>query len=128
MSISYVEIINSASLYAEGEHEVDWRNAASCAYYAAYHRAHLSVSVCPDNSHLKMGSHERLTERFNLQKTTPAKSISYIIQAMKRQRHIADYEISGHFVKSIGINQVAQFAALEERLKAFDISHTSKTA
>lgn len=128
MSISHIEIIKSASTLSEGEGEVDWRNAASRAYYAAYHRALLSVSACPDNSHLKMGSHERLTDRFDLLKTTPAKSISYVIQSMKRHRHIADYEIAGHFVKSIGVNQVAQFDALEERLAAFDLSHSSKTA
>lgn len=99
--------------------EMNWRNSASRAYYSAYHAAQDHVDNCPDNSHLHMGAHERLSNRFELENSQPARSISYILVAMKRVRHQADYDIADGFSKDIAVKQLAQLPLLQSRLQAF---------
>jgi uncharacterized protein (UPF0332 family) len=128
MSVTYSDFYNFAANLAAGANEIEWRNSASRAYYAAFHRAQETVDLCPDNAHLKMGSHERVTDRFDLHKSVPAKSISYVLQSMKRIRHCADYEIADEFAQSLAVNQVAQYVALVSRLDAFDSTFQAKKA
>lgn len=128
MSVTYRDIFEFAKALADNDSEIDWRNCAARTYYAAYHRAKQSVNVCPDNSHLKMGDHERLTVRFQLHDAKAARSIAYVLQSMKRVRHTADYEIEDAFEKSLAVNQLNQFNSLVDRLNSFDHVHGTKTA
>lgn len=123
MSVSSLEFLDSAKSLLPGLNEIDWRNATSRAYYSAYHSALEVVDLCPGNANHKMGSHERLSERFSLHPAKGAKSIAVVLQSMKRFRHIADYEISDPFEHSIATNQIAQCAALRDRLVAFENTH-----
>lgn len=128
MSAKIESIHALAASLAEGESEAEWRSASSRAYYAAYHRALISVVSCPENSHLKMGSHERITDRFLLDGSNAARSIAYVLGSMKKQRHIADYEIDGDFFQCYARSQVSNFDALSDRLDSFDALSQVKSA
>lgn len=128
MSVTYEDFFEFAKPLADNTAEIDWRNSAARTYYAAYHRAMQSVDICPDNAHLKMGSHERLSARFDLHHAKVARSISYMLQSMKRVRHLADYEIHENFEKSLAVNQLSHLNTLIDRLNSFDNMHKTKTA
>jgi len=128
MTIKPSDFLHAAKVSTASELEVDWRNATSRAYYSAYHRAHQSVDLCPENGHLHMGSHERLADRFSRHEARVAKSIAIILQSMKRYRHSADYDIGDPFDRSIATNQVAQAGVIAQKLDAFDESHRAKSA
>lgn len=104
MCNSAQDFLNSAQILATGTLEIDHRNAASRAYYAAFHNCSSVKQLCPDNAHLKIdaGEHTRLILRFReYPKDQPgsalARGISYILAQMKSDREDADYEISNDF-------------------------------
>ena len=123
MSVDYSDFFNLAKKLIEGTDEIDWRTSASKAYYSAYHLAQTAVDLCPDNQHLAMGSHERLSERFILKNTTPAKSISYMLTSMKRTRRTADYDMDNDFTKSDAIDQLSALAKFTDKVLSFQKAH-----
>lgn len=128
MTVSYQDFEKFAAGLLTSSSEMDFRMSAARAYYASYHRALQSLHYCPDNSHLQMGSHERVTERLIAHGTLPAKSIAYVLKSMKKIRHIADYEITTTFDKCDAENQISQHQAVVKRLDAFDQSCAAKLA
>jgi uncharacterized protein (UPF0332 family) len=128
MSVSIQEILDFASKLASEGAEIDWRNSVGRAYYAAYHRAKITVVLCPSNDHLKMGDHERIHERFDLHGTKSAKAISIALQNLKRYRRMADYEIGDPFEKSLAIMQIENCKRLFDRLVAFENLNKSQLA
>ncbi|MFL6672907.1 MAG: hypothetical protein ACJ8LG_06425 [Massilia sp.] len=128
MSVTFNDILESSETLALGEAEIDWRNSVSRAYYAAFHRARNSAHFCPDNGHLRMGAHEALSNRYELHGKHGAKSISVVLQAMKRNRHQADYDLCGEFDRTLCSEQIAQCKNLVERLVSFDNANQLKSA
>ena len=128
VSVTYEEFMTLATKLAEGDSEIEWRNAAARAYYAAYHRAHMAVDLCPENGHFSMGSHERLAERFQAHGSNGAKSIAYILAAMKKIRVSADYEIFDPFESTAAINQISQVKVFAEKIQSFENTYREKTA
>lgn len=128
MSVTVDEILASAETLSAGTTEMDWRNSVSRAYYAAYHRAQASAHHCPDNSHLVMGAHEALSGRFELHGALGAKSISIVLQSMKRLRRIADYELGCRVEQATAAEQVAQCKVFKDRLNSFDMTSAQKLA
>jgi len=102
--------------------------SAGRAYYASFHRASSSVKFCPDNSAYAMGSHTRVTDRLIMHGAKQAKSIAYVLQAMKKVRHSADYELKGNWNVCNAVNQLAQHKVVVQRLDAFDASEGEKIA
>lgn len=121
MTVSASYFLQFAIPLSNGSTEIEWRNGASRAYYAGFHRALLSVSYCPDNSNYKMGDHERISERFKLEGSKKAKSIAYVLEAMKKHRRMADYEIDDPFFQHSAQNVVALYSQLEKHLNEFDM-------
>jgi uncharacterized protein (UPF0332 family) len=128
MSVDYQSFAEFASKLLSSESEIDWRMSAGRAYYASYHRALLSTQYCPENSHLAMGSHERVSDQFIKHGTTSARSIAYILQSMKRLRHIADYNLQNKFDRGNATSQLAQHKLMVQKLDQFDSQAISKTA
>ncbi len=98
------DFLGSAQSLVAGALEIDHRNAASRAYYAAFHNCSSVKHLCPDNAHLHInaGEHKRLILRFReYPKKQPgsnlALGISYMLEKMKSDREDADYEISVDF-------------------------------
>lgn len=128
MSVDYRAFADIANNLLSGVDEISWRMAAGRTYYASYHRSLQSVQHCPDNAHLAMGSHERVTDRFISQGSVGAKSIAYVLQAMKKVRHVADYDINEPFEKCSAENQLCQHKLLVQRLENFDKLMCAKSA
>jgi len=128
MTVSFQSFADFASSLISSDHEIDWRMSAARAYYASYHRARLSVDFCPDNSNLRMGSHERITDRFTAYGSNGSKSLAYVLLAMKKVRHTADYELDDPFERSSAVNQIAQHKAVVQKLDSFDAAASAKSA
>jgi uncharacterized protein (UPF0332 family) len=128
MSVTVQEILAFAEQLAQGSSEMEWRDSTGRAYYAAFHRAQQAVDLCPDNSNLRMGDHERVHARFDLHGAKAAKSISIVLQAMKRYRRCADYEISDGFERTIATSQVEQCKRLFDRIDSFEQAHRDVAA
>jgi hypothetical protein len=128
MSVDYRAFAEFAEGLLGTDTEISWRMSAARAYYASYHRSKKSADHCPDNAHLHMPSHERLTERFLAYGTPGAKSIAYVLQTMKKVRHIADYELDDPFERCGAVNQLAQHKVLVQKLDSFDAMILAKSA
>ena len=128
MSVNYNDFFELAKQLEPSEKEIDWRTCAARTYYAAFHRASTTALLCPDNENFKMGSHERLTDRFELHKSKNALAIAYVLKGMKKVRHVADYELDGVFFKGMSSSQIATYNSLLDRLNSFEEANTAKTA
>lgn len=128
MSVTHQDFEDFASKLTSSADEIDWRMSAARAYYASYHRAKLSIKFCPDNSHLAMGSHEKVSDAFKLHGSPAARSIAYVLMTMKKNRVLADYELGDPFDQSLAVNQLAQHRALTGKLDLFDQISSQKTA
>lgn len=128
MTVDFRAFADFAEGLIDREDEISWRMSAGRAYYASYHRALQSVDQCPDNENLRMGSHERVTDRFLAYGTNGAKSIAYVLQAMKKVRHVSDYDLEDPFEKCNAVNQLAQHKVLVQKLDSFDSVAKAKTA
>jgi uncharacterized protein (UPF0332 family) len=128
MSVDFGSFAGFASPLVTSESEIDWRMSTGRTYYAGYHRALLSTKFCPDNSHLGMGSHERVTDQFMKQGTIQGRSIAYVMIGMKKLRHIADYAIEQDFSQPDAVNQLSQYKVLVAKLNEFDAQFGEKTA
>lgn len=128
MTVDFNAFAEFAAGLIERDDEISWRMSAGRAYYASYHRALRSVGQCPDNENFHMGSHQRVTDRFLAHGTNGAKSIAYVLQAMKKVRHISDYELEDPFEKCNAVNQLAQHKVLVQKLDSFDSVATAKSA
>lgn len=128
MSVRHSDFVLLATKLCGGDSEIEWRNAAARAYYAAYHRASMAVDLCPNVDHLSIGSHERLARCFDAQGSKGAKAISYVLASMKKVRVSADYEIDDPFEVALAENQIAQAIAFDQKIQSFENTYRSKTA
>jgi uncharacterized protein (UPF0332 family) len=119
MSVTHDDYRDFAQKLVRSKDEIDHRNAAGRAYYAAYHLSGTILDRCPNNDHLAMGSHERITERLRLQGSPLAKSLMYILTSMKSTRKTADYEIADPFPATEAENQLKLYAAYAIKVAEF---------
>ncbi len=93
--------------------EFDYRNAASRAYYAAFHCCYAETSRCPTPKETgKIGSHDLIYQQFkDLVGTGPEvfllKSMAFVAQSMKAFRQRADYHIEMPFDASDSKQQLS---------------------
>lgn len=128
MSVDHKDFAQIANILAQGSSEIEWRVSASKAYYSAFHHAQKSADLCPSNSHLGgMGDHQRLSNRYELLNTKGAKSISYALNAMKKVRHIADYELNDAFQQSMAEKQLSDLRIFSQRIVSFEDQNRLKT-
>jgi uncharacterized protein (UPF0332 family) len=97
MGISCGEFLSSALTLLGGTNEVDYRNAASRGYYAAYHACIPVAKYLPDYADVSGGSHKRLIERLCASNNMKHKTLGYSLQQIKALRGLADYEINDDF-------------------------------
>ena len=128
MSVTHIDFGEFAAKLLSSEAEIDWRMSAGRSYYGAFHRAQLSVHLCPDNENLRYASHERVSDRFMRHKTMPARSIAYVLQGMKKIRSVADYELGDNFTQKEAVNQEATYQVLVKKLDEFDTASNPKSA
>ena len=97
MPVTPNELLDAAKVIGRGEAEVDWRNATSRAYYAAWHRClpigrSVGLSARPGQ-----GVHQQLIETLTGNRNTTLKSLGYMLRQCRDFRVEADYEIETDF-------------------------------
>ena len=99
MSVTPDEILDSAKALGLGNTEIEWRNAVSRAYYAAYHRCRLIVeSLDPNLDATKASGHAAVIDVLTeLGSSNTQKAIGYKLSVCRVQRNVADYDIGCDF-------------------------------
>ena len=99
MPVTPDEILRSAITLGGGEAEVDWRNACSRSYFAAFHRCRKIAEAF--EPHVELGGsdthrlvYEILTERSNKPNSVGA---GYMLDQCRKLRNRADYDINDEF-------------------------------
>lgn len=102
MAVTPEALLAAADAIGQGNSEADWRNAASRAYYAAYHRcrsvaqdARLSLSET-GSVHTALVS--VLTHGLN---PNSLKSLGYMLDQCRLRRADADYQIHQDFPREL---------------------------
>lgn len=95
MSVTPNELLEAAKAIGRGDSEVDWRNAASRAYYAAWHRC-LPIGRSVGLS-AGRGVHRQLIETLEQDRNMTLKSLGYMLRQCRKLRVKADYEIETDF-------------------------------
>ena len=94
MSATPEEILDVAEEYSEGAREVDWRNAVSRAYYAAFHRCLELARVERVNVAPSVSEHAALVEGLqDMANAAPLRKAGVILDHCRRRRRKADYEL-----------------------------------
>ena len=99
MAVTVEAMMHAAEDIGSGRAEIDWRNATSRAYYAAYHRC-LSVAKDLDPTiDSKDGSgHVRVSRKLEEpSNSNMARSLGYRLEQCRIGRQKADYEIDDTF-------------------------------
>lgn len=108
MSVTYQQFLDSAKLFLSGLSEMDYRNAASRGYYAAYHICLKLGKKYPDFIDDRAGLHEKLIRKLESAKDRNIMSIGYILRMCRSSRKKADYLLDDIFSKKeaeLTINQ-----------------------
>ena len=97
MPVTPNELLDAAKVLGRGEAEVDRRNAASRAYYAAWHRClpigrSVGLSAQPGQ-----GMHQQLIGTLTGNRNPALKSLGYMLRQCRDLRVEADYEIETDF-------------------------------
>ena len=102
MAVTPEELLDAATKLERGNSEADWRNAASRAYYAAYHRCRgvaqdVRLSVPDGGSH-----HVALADALMHGANAPIRRIGHMLDLCRSRRALADYQIDGPFPRQLG--------------------------
>ncbi|MEH6566958.1 MAG: hypothetical protein V7756_16675 [Halopseudomonas sp.] len=127
MSIAYADFLASAeAIHASSSGEVDYRNTASRAYYAAYHFAvdsAGSVGAAQPLASFVGGTHECLREFY----ANPAskdvlcrrrQSVGYMLRQAHEIRCLADYRLDEGFDSAMAEAQLASCRLIISRVAA----------
>jgi len=114
MSINPTHFIDFAesSVKKDAPSEFDYRNAASRAYYAAFHCCLSLKHMCPNLSESELhGSHDKLYAKFEQlgvaePNSRELKQMAYMAKMMKSVRHTADYKVGEKFPPEDAIQQI----------------------
>lgn len=92
--------------------EFDLRNAASRAYYAAFHCCQSKEHLCPRVNRPDLGPHDRMYERFaalpsDTSDDEAMKKMAYLASMMKAVRKAADYDVRNDFDPQDATQQVS---------------------
>ena len=98
MSVTPRELLEAAGALGQRGSEVDLRNAASRAYYAAYHQCRrlaqdLRLRPAPGSG----GVHRRVIDALTGSRDRKLKSLGYMLEQCRKLRVSADYNIDEEF-------------------------------
>lgn len=102
MAVTPEEIFAGASVLLAGDGEVDWRNATSRAYYAAYHRC--KRLALEEGLALAQGrsAHIGLVDALGqMGNARPLRELAGMLDRCRLRRHDADYEIEKAFAREL---------------------------
>lgn len=94
MAVTPETLLEAAEEISAGDREVDWRNAASRGYYAAYHRCVLLVYRDPS----AQPGHRQLIDQLTDPKAAVKwRQAGHVLRNCKILREKADYATTGNF-------------------------------
>ena len=102
MAVAPEEILAAAKELAQGSREVDWRNAASRGYYAAYHRCMRLARE--ERLHIQPTASEHIALVEGLKRignAAPLRKLGAILDQCRLRRRKADYQVEGNFERYI---------------------------
>ena len=102
MAVSPEVLLDAAAALGSGNSEVDWRNATSRAYYAAYHSC-ASVARAARPGVAETGSVHATLIAALTDALSPAhlKGLGYMLEQSRKRRTDADYRIQEDFPRQI---------------------------
>lgn len=120
MAVTPEAIPASATAMSQGGAELDWRNATSRAYYAAYHRCRTLATSIDLHTDLSTAESHRYVTDILQQRSSPsvARGLAYQLAALRKVRNLADYEIDEEFDQDSGRNSVEECRQIIERANA----------
>lgn len=91
-------ILDSAKALGQGDAEMEWRNAVSRAYYAAYHRCRPIAENLDSTVDTTTGGHAAVIELLQKRPAPQTQlALGYMLDVCRKQRNIADYKIERDF-------------------------------
>ncbi len=98
MAVKPEILLDAAQAIGRGDLEVDWRNATSRAYYAAFHRCRLAAQDANLSIGKTGGAHKNLVDAL-MDSLNPRSlwSLGYILEQCRILRVVADYGIDLDF-------------------------------
>lgn len=109
MSVTPDDFIDAAETLILNNTEMDFRNAASRAYYGAYHRSfiyahhHLGIPADVDG-----GSHYAVSESYLSKSDLSYRKVSILLRQAKAIRVTADYHLSVNFDENLAATALEQ--------------------
>ena len=99
MAVSPKQLLEAAQELAQGSREVDFRNAASRAYYAAYHRCR-PIAQRNGLRSSNRGVHSDVIDALRTATKPTLKHLAQMLARCKALRAKADYKIAEDFRRS----------------------------
>ena len=94
MAVTPESMLQAADSLHDGDAEVDWRNAAACAYYAAFHKCVPFVYGRPTAT---PGHGELIATLMDRRNPIPTRQAGYLLRQCKKLREHANYQIAQDF-------------------------------
>ena len=126
MAVTLEDFLSSAdAMLKTGVSEIDFRNAASRAYYSAYHIAVALADQLEPTGAIVGGHHEAVIKILTGQRTSPfalsCRRAGYILAGMRTIRHSADYQLGKTFSHGQAEDLIARVPAVRDSItEAFD--------
>jgi len=93
------EFLTSAQKQIEANSEVDYRNAASRAYYCAFHLCRILLEKLPQSQDNIGTSHQKIIDALFLSPDKRLKSLGNKLKMARQLRHKADYKVDIRFTR-----------------------------
>lgn len=120
MPVTPNEILDSAITLGGGEAEVDWRNACSRAYFAAFHLCRQIAEVFEPHIELGGSDTHRLVFEILTESSRGSASIGvgYMLDQCRKLRNRADYDINDEFRRASCMSAIETGRDILERADA----------
>ena len=97
MAITADTLLQAAQEMAAGTREVDWRSAASRAYYAAYHRC---IPFAYGRASASPGHMQMIADLTHRNAEPSSRRAGFLLRHCKELREQADYELEATFQRA----------------------------
>ncbi len=110
------DFLDQASELATGPREVDWRTAASRAYYAAFHVGSELLRAAGFAAPTDQSSHAYVWMRLSNAKLPQVETVGRALSILRQVRGHADYDLARPFTEQQGVKQVNDALTVVELL------------